>query len=145
MKGILYILVVFGLFGFFNKDRNNDIAGLYGKCEKGFFACEQVLINADSTFEYGLFYDVGGWNYWKGAWTQKGDTLILNSYNQPIDSTGIAQAKNAFSFSYSGHIIDLMCIIKKNRMYMWDFHEKKISKKRYLKKTQIENKVFEIE
>ena len=66
-----------------NSERNRTIAGLYGECKNGYLACDQLLLNKDSTFKYGLFYDVGGWKIWSGRWKVRKDTLILNSYNQP--------------------------------------------------------------
>lgn len=57
---------------------------LYGKCGKNYFACTQIEIKSDKTFEYFVFMDVGGQTLRKGTWTKsKGDTLLLNTYNQP--------------------------------------------------------------
>ena len=61
-----------------------SVIGLWGtECEDGFFACQQIHFKTDSTFEYVIFMDVGGWNYMEGIWQMNKDTIILNTYNQP--------------------------------------------------------------
>lgn len=61
---------------------------LYGKCKKNYFACTQIEINQDNTFEYFVFMDVGGQTLRKGTWSKhKGDTILLNTYKQPKNKT----------------------------------------------------------
>jgi len=63
---------------------NKSFVGLYGKCGKSYFACTQIELKADNTFEYFIFMDVGGGNVIKGTWnTISNDTIVLNTYNQP--------------------------------------------------------------
>ncbi|NQY07721.1 MAG: hypothetical protein HRT68_16380 [Flavobacteriaceae bacterium] len=62
----------------------NSFEGLYGKCDKGYLACTQMLLKPDHTFEYFIFYDVGGGNVLKGTWKQLDQgTIVLNTYKQP--------------------------------------------------------------
>jgi len=144
MKQIFHIFFIFALsINSFGQSRK-DITGLYGECSNGFFACEQIELKKDSTFEYGIFYDVGGWVIWEGNWTLKHDTLILNSFRQPKDSLDYSIIKMSYSFYQSGFIIDLKNIVKHNKIYTWDFEKKCINKKRFLKKTDIKNKEFTI-
>ncbi len=63
--------------------KNLSIIGLYGECENGYLACSQLELNADSTFEYYIFWDVGGGQILKGVWYTNNDTIILNTFNQP--------------------------------------------------------------
>ncbi|MBE9577071.1 hypothetical protein [Flavobacterium proteolyticum] len=61
-----------------------DFSGLYGKCEKRYLACTQLLLNKNQTFEYFVFYDVGGGHIKKGNWEKLNDSVIkLNTYDQP--------------------------------------------------------------
>ena len=58
-----------------------QIAGLYGDCKGSFsrYACQQILLNKNSTF---VFYDLlhlRGWTLSYGTWHQNGDTIILDS------------------------------------------------------------------
>lgn len=63
---------------------NKSVVGLYGKCGKSYFACTQIELKADNTFEYFIFMDVGGGNIIKGTWNNiSNDTIVLNTYNQP--------------------------------------------------------------
>lgn len=55
---------------------------LYGKCQKNYYACTQVLLKKNGEFEYFQFYDVGGSTVVKGQWQSRDDTVILNSYEQ---------------------------------------------------------------
>jgi hypothetical protein len=144
MKLTCYILFYFSLSIISFGQTRKDITGLYGECPKKYFACEQIELKKDSTFEYGIFFDVGGWETWSGKWKFKDDTLILNSYKQPKDSTDLWILKMSYSFAISGFIIDMKYRVKKNKIYTWDFEKKCISKKRYLLKTDIKNKQFVI-
>lgn len=79
-----YILIISCLFILIaNTTKGQAIFGLYGKCTKGYFTCTQIKLNADSTFCYYSFYDVGGEKIRTGKWTLKQDTLIMNTYIQP--------------------------------------------------------------
>lgn len=63
---------------------NKSFVGLYGKCGKSYFACTQIELKADNTFEYFIFMDVGGGHVLKGTWNYiSNDTIVLNTYNQP--------------------------------------------------------------
>ena len=62
---------------------NCNPIGLYGECEKKFYACTQLELKEDSTFTYYIFLDVGGLSIIKGTWKIFEDTLILNTFNQP--------------------------------------------------------------
>lgn len=74
------------LFSFFvqgQDDKFNDIVGLYGECDNGYFVCKQIELKSDSTFEYAQYYDVGGWEIFKGTWHQKKNgTISLNSFDK---------------------------------------------------------------
>ena len=144
MKQKFYILFFFSLsISSFGQTRK-DITGLYGECSIGYFSCEQIELKKDSTFEYGIFYDVGGWVTWTGNWTMKHDTVTLNSYRQPKDSLDYSLLKMSYNFYQSGFIIDLKNIVRCNKIYTWDFEKKCVSKKIFLKKTDIKNKQFTI-
>jgi hypothetical protein len=83
---IILSLIAFSLSAFIPKE--NSIIGLYGECHIGYFACSQLELKSDSTFEYYVFYDVGGGIILKGTWKVDLDTLILNTFNQPIFAKG---------------------------------------------------------
>ncbi|WP_148660986.1 hypothetical protein [Marinilabilia salmonicolor] len=122
------------------------IIGLYGKCQSGYFACEQLEIKSDSTFEYGIFYDVGGWKIWTGSWVLSNDTLILNTFKQPqteSDSITISLANGYFY--YTDFLTDLNMRWNGKKIYTWDSQNKEISRKRFLRKTNIKNKKFTID
>ena len=145
MNQIFYILFCLALsINSFGQTRK-DITGLYGKCSDGFFACEQIELKKDSTFEYEIFFDVGGWVTWTGSWTMNHDTLILNSYKQPKDSLDYSIIRMSYSFYQSGFIVDLKNIVRRNKIYTWDFEKNCVSKKRFLRKTDIKNKEFTTE
>jgi hypothetical protein len=145
MRQSFYILFFFSFSVSTFGQTGKDVTGLYGECSNGFFACEQIELKKDSTFEYGIFYDVGGWVNWTGKWTIKHDTLILNSFRQPKDSLDYSILETSYSFYQSGFIVDLKYIMRRNRIYTWDFEKKCISNVRYLKKTGIKNKKFKID
>jgi len=77
----IFILTV--LFAF-NCNAQRKCIGVYGDCEEHLIACRQLQLFSDSTFDYGQFLDVGGWRIKSGKWSLLGDTLILNSTEQPI-------------------------------------------------------------
>nr|WP_299387537.1 hypothetical protein [Allomuricauda sp.] len=63
---------------------NKSIVGLYGKCGKGYLACTQIEFKSDNTFEYFIFYDVGGGSVLKGNWKRiSSDTVVINTFKQP--------------------------------------------------------------
>lgn len=60
--------------------------GLYGKCPVGYLGCLQIQINADSTFNYYSFMDVGPTiTRIDGSWQRSGDTLFLTSPTPEIN------------------------------------------------------------
>ena len=92
MKYIKLILILLFLS---SCSTNKSVVGLYGKCEKSYFACTQIELKADNTFEYFIFMDVGGGTVVKGNWEQiSTDSIKLNTFEQP---------KNP-STTYSGKI-----------------------------------------
>ncbi len=65
-------------------DTTKSIDGLYGKCKKRYYACSQIELKANNTFEYYIFFDVGGGNIIEGTWKRiSNDTILLNTYKQP--------------------------------------------------------------
>jgi hypothetical protein len=67
---------------------NKSAVGLYGSCVENYLFCEQIELKSDSTFEYYIFMDVGGGRVIKGNWKRAGkESIILNSFEQPINST----------------------------------------------------------
>lgn len=63
---------------------NKSVVGLYGKCGKSYFACTQIELKTDNTFEYYIFYDVGGGSVLKGTWKRiSNDTIVINTFKQP--------------------------------------------------------------
>ncbi len=77
-----FIPIIFALF--FNSCSTTGKIGdktiLYGECNEGYFACTQFELKEDMTFEYYMFYDVGGGIIKQGKWKYaNGDTLVLNT------------------------------------------------------------------
>ncbi len=144
MRHLTTILFLLGLSSFLSGQKVKDITGLYSKCPEGYFACEQIELKNDSTFEYGIFYDVGGWTSWSGTYKIDGNFIIINSYRQPQTESEKQMAKEAYNFFVSGFITDLKFRIKGNRLYTFDFEKNQISNKRFLKKTSAINKKFSI-
>ena len=70
--------------------------GLYGECGKRYYACDQLLLKSDHTFEYFTFMDVSGQNIRKGNWKQTSkDSITLHTFEQPkIPKTIITGAIN---------------------------------------------------
>ncbi|WP_298346999.1 hypothetical protein [uncultured Algibacter sp.] len=63
---------------------NKSVVGLYGKCGKSYFACTQIELKSDNTFEYYIFYDVGGGSVLQGTWKRiSSDTIVINTFKQP--------------------------------------------------------------
>ncbi len=141
---LIFVLII-NVISTFGQEKLK-ITGLYGKCQSGYFACEQLEIKSDSTFEYGIFYDVGGWRIWTGYWDLSNDTLILNTFKQPqteSDSITISLA-NGYFFN-TDFLTDLKMRWKGKRIYTWDSQNKEISRKRFLSKTNIKYKEFRID
>jgi len=81
---VKYIKLILILLVFSSCSTNKSAIGLYGKCGKSYFACTQIELKSDNTFEYFIFYDVGGGNVLKGTWEKtSNDTIVLNTYKQP--------------------------------------------------------------
>ncbi|NEV95063.1 hypothetical protein G3567_13040 [Psychroflexus sp. YR1-1] len=79
-----YVKLIFLLTFLSSCSTNKSVVGLYGKCGKSYFACTQIELKADKTFEYFIFMDVGGESVVKGTWNKlSNDTIALNTYNQP--------------------------------------------------------------
>ncbi|WP_445455184.1 hypothetical protein [Flavobacterium sp. HNIBRBA15423] len=79
LKTLLLFLLIFT-----SCTSKKTVTGLYGKCGKGYYACNQILLKSDNTFEYFVFMDVGGKNIIKGNWIQIAkDSIKLNTFNQP--------------------------------------------------------------
>lgn len=116
-RNLLLILIsAFLLSGF--TPQKKSIVGLYGECGDGYYSCTQLELKSDSTFEYYVFFDVGGGNIKKGTWKVNEDTLILNTYNQPkyakcykiIDST-YNETKEICCYSREGYQLYLGSVI----------------------------------
>lgn len=45
-----------------------SVVGVYGECEKKYYACYQVQIKNNKTFEIFSFFDVGGGTVYRGKW-----------------------------------------------------------------------------
>ncbi|WP_303318795.1 hypothetical protein Q4Q34_04880 [Flavivirga abyssicola] len=79
-----YIKLILILTFFSSCSTNKSIVGLYGKCGKSYFACTQIELKSDNTFEYFIFMDVGGENVLKGTWKKiSNDTIVINTNKQP--------------------------------------------------------------
>ena len=80
MKYIKLILILLFLS---SCSTNKSVVGLYGKCGKSYFACTQIELKSDKTFEYFIFMDVGGGTVVKGNWEQiSKDSIKLNTFEQ---------------------------------------------------------------
>lgn len=81
-----YIKLILILLFFGSCSTNKSAIGLYGKCGKSYLACTQIELKADNTFEYFIYMDVGGGSVLKGTWKKvSNDTIILNTYKQPVN------------------------------------------------------------
>jgi hypothetical protein len=137
---VTYFFLLFAsqLFG----QKSNRPIGLYSKCPKSYMSCEQIQFNADSTFKYAVFYDVGGLVTWEGTWSTDVDTIIINSYKQPQTEEDKKIVEISYGFYQSGFIIDLKFLLKGKRLFTTDMETKKICLTEFLKKTSINNKIF---
>lgn len=76
----LLLLLLF--FGSCKSDKT--LVGLYGKCSNHYYACPQIELKPNNTFEYFIFMDVGGVNILKGNWKKiSKDSILLNTIEQP--------------------------------------------------------------
>lgn len=76
---LILLLIFFG-----SCKSNKSIIGLYGSCPNNYYACSQIEIKANNTFEYFIFMDVGGVNILKGNWKKiSNDSISLNTFEQP--------------------------------------------------------------
>lgn len=83
-KTVKYIKLILILFILSSCSTNKSVVGLYGKCGKSYFACTQIELKSDKTFEYFIFMDVGGGTVVKGNWEQiSNDSIKLNTFEQP--------------------------------------------------------------
>ena len=97
------------------------------------YGCTQLLLNKNKTFEYYVFEDVGGGNIVKGVWEkQKGDTIKLNSYDQP-------EKKDLFAEIDQRYITNVLIIQKKSKVV---FLKKQNRKEFDLKHNQLKNKMW---
>jgi hypothetical protein len=81
---VKYIKLILILLFLSSCSTNKSVVGLYGKCGKSYFACTQIELKSDNTFQYFIFYDVGGGSLLKGTWKRiSNDTVVMNTYNQP--------------------------------------------------------------
>jgi hypothetical protein len=81
---VKYIKLILILLVFSSCSTNKSAIGLYGKCGKSYFACTQIELKSDKTFEYFIFMDVGGGTVVKGNWEQLSvDSIKLNTFEQP--------------------------------------------------------------
>ena len=110
-----------------------QVENLYGKCSVPMYGCTQLLLNKNKTFEYYVFEDVGGGNIVKGVWEkQKGDTIKLNSYDQP-------EKKDLFAEIDQRYITNVLIIQKKSKVV---FLKKQNRKEFDLKHNQLKNKMW---
>ena len=121
---------------------NENIIGLFGECKEGYFACSQIEFKSDSTFEYDIFFDVGGWQCWTGKWSMEGNLITINSFSQPETEEEKSTVNLSYSFVSTDFITDLKFRIKKNRLYIYDFEKKKIRNHLYFKKTSLDKKEY---
>ncbi|WP_299126258.1 hypothetical protein [uncultured Winogradskyella sp.] len=79
-----YIKLILAITFLSSCSANKSVVGLYGKCGKSYFACTQIELKSDNTFEYYIFYDVGGGSILKGTWKRiSNDTIVINTFKQP--------------------------------------------------------------
>jgi hypothetical protein len=113
MNKIYYAIIYLILVSCASKVRDSE---LYGKCETPMYGCTQLKLNTDKTFEYFVFEDVGGESLTKGTWkAHYGDTIILNSYKQPIEEK-IDTEETIFINSNREYIVNQLIILKRNKV-----------------------------
>jgi hypothetical protein len=129
MKKCVYILIAFILIAC---SARKDEDKLFGKCKTPLWGCTQLLLKSDKTFEYWIFEDVGGENLIKGTWEKyNGDTIKLNSYNQPEKDDVLAKLNLKF-------IINELVIVKNNKVVIFKNNGRRFS----LKKNYMKNKMW---
>lgn len=103
-----YFIFLFSLLLLNSCSTRKDFTGLYGKCGKNYFVCDQLELKSDNTFEYFSFMDVGGSIVVKGVWEKiLDDAIILNSFERPQNSkTKIFGKVNSESKDISVKIIE---------------------------------------
>lgn len=103
-----YLVFLFSFFLLNSCSTKKNFPGLYGKCGKNYYVCDQLELNSDNTFEYFSFMDVGGSTVVKGVWEKiSDDTIILNSFERPQNSkTKISGKINSESKEISVKIIE---------------------------------------
>ena len=114
-KPVKYIKLILILLFLSSCSTNKSVVGLYGKCGKSYFACTQIELKSDKTFEYFIFMDVGGGTIVKGNWEQiSSDSIKLNTFDQPKNpSTTFYGRVNGHSMKNIGiHDGDLLIVDK---------------------------------
>lgn len=100
------LIIALGVFTLSTFAQRKSFVGLYGECPKGYFVCTQLELKSDSTFEYYVFFDVGGATIKKGTWVAEEDTLILNTFNQPKFARGYKILDTAHSDNKKIYCLD---------------------------------------
>lgn len=132
-RQITFLLALFILTSC--SSRKSEIK-LYGKCQTPMYACLQLLLKDDKTFEQYVFFDVGGEKIMKGTWEiVKGDTLKLNSFEQPVNDEFLD-----LSLASPYYLRDELIILKNNKV---TFLPKPYHKRFYLKRNQPKNKKWQ--
>lgn len=103
-----YLVFLFSLILFNSCSTRENLIGLYGKCGKKYYVCDQLELKSDNTFEFYSFMDVGGGKVVKGFWKKiSNDTIMLNSFERPQNSkTKILGKVNSESKNISVKIIE---------------------------------------
>lgn len=89
MKNHFAFLIFLFITTTLTAQHQSEISGLYGECEIGFFTCLQMELKPNGTFDYFIFYDVGGGSVLEGQWQFKNDTIYLNTFKQPKQQKSI--------------------------------------------------------
>ena len=79
----------------------NECIRVYGDCGERYFACRQLQLFSNGSFDYGQFIDVGGWTFKTGNWRILGDTIILNTFKQPEQFLGMHNSNIITNFDSS--------------------------------------------
>ena len=83
-RNVQYIKLILVVVFLSSCSANKSVVGLYGKCREGDFACIQMELKSDKTFEFFNFMSVSGAQVIKGNWKRiSNDTLVINSFKQP--------------------------------------------------------------
>lgn len=140
MKVILYLLILIAFI-----QSCSTVDKLYGRCENGYYSCTQILLKKDSTFEYFIFYDVGGGSVLKGNWLRNKDTIVLNTYKQPqviteLDKINYQICKDVVTPCW---LTNEKVLIKNNRLHIYKDTSGKINRQYFLRKTNMRNKQWQ--